>query len=192
MRSSDSYSESGVVVCCWRGFLSELGLRRAARHLLAVSLTIGAAIAFVAARLCYELQIYLVITMNSRSAGRPISRATLIPLILIVFGIFVWGLQYKLSLYKSPTGQSRSIPEAKLLSQDERPVAVRSFAGSRPQLLNTMLPSDFLIAATPELEPGARSQLLCRVASRDRDLRHFSDSTSFFSFRPPPPFALAR
>ena len=41
--------------------------------------------------------------MNCDTAGRRVARTTLIPLLLIVIGIFVWGVRYKLSLYDSPS-----------------------------------------------------------------------------------------
>ena len=39
---------------------------------------------------------------------------------LLACTVVFWGVQYKVSLYRSPAAQ-RSIPAAKLLSQDERP-----------------------------------------------------------------------
>jgi hypothetical protein len=46
--------------------------------------------------------------------------------------VFAWGLQYKLSLYDPPQAASHKIPQAKLLSKNERtgfaesPVVVRT------------------------------------------------------------------
>ena len=34
--------------------------------------------------------------------------------------VFVWGLQYKLSLYDSPKAASHQVPKAKLLSKNEQ------------------------------------------------------------------------
>jgi len=44
---------------------------------------------------------------------------TLVPVLLLAFAVFAWGLQYKLSLYHSETRQT-GVPEAKLLSPKER------------------------------------------------------------------------
>ena len=64
--------------------------------------------------------------MNCETAGRRVAHTTLIPLLLIVVGIFVWGVRYKLSLYDSPGSPSRSVAEAKLLSPNERPGSVQT------------------------------------------------------------------
>jgi len=37
----------------------------------------------------------------------------------LALSIFVWGLQYKLSLYEPPTAVVHQVPKAKLLSHDE-------------------------------------------------------------------------
>lgn len=52
----------------------------------------------------------------------PTDRKSLAHLLFVLLGLAVvlWGIQYKLSLYRSATVQ-RSIPTAKLLSQKERP-----------------------------------------------------------------------
>jgi hypothetical protein len=51
------------------------------------------------------------------------------------FAVFLWGVQYKLSLYCSETTQ-RSIPAAKLLSESERPISItqieKLLAANRP------------------------------------------------------------
>jgi hypothetical protein len=46
----------------------------------------------------------------------------LILAVALSFAVFLWGLQYKVSLYYSAAAQ-RAIPAAKLLSQRERPLA---------------------------------------------------------------------
>lgn len=38
----------------------------------------------------------------------------------LIFAVFVWGLQYKLSLYDPPHSITHEMPEAKLLSNQER------------------------------------------------------------------------
>jgi hypothetical protein len=49
-------------------------------------------------------------------------------LAMLAFAVFAWGLHYKLSLYRSETVQHRG-PEAKLLSQRERPVPCTQMQG---------------------------------------------------------------
>ena len=40
--------------------------------------------------------------------------------VTLVFAVFGWGLQYKLSLYDAPDSISHVVPQAKLLSNEER------------------------------------------------------------------------
>ena len=49
-------------------------------------------------------------------------------LAMLAFAVFAWGLNYKLSLYRSETAQHRG-PEAKLLSQRERPAPCTQMEG---------------------------------------------------------------
>lgn len=133
-----------------------------------------------------------ILAMTSKTAARRVSKATLIPLFLIVLGIFVWGVRYKLSLYDAPGSPSRSIAQAKLLSPNERPESLRTTAQLRPQMVRSwpLLSLTFLIAA---LWLGIRpNQLACATASAPEDARHGCESVSnFFFFRPPPAFNLA-
>jgi hypothetical protein len=52
--------------------------------------------------------------------------------LILAFCVFAWGLQYKLSLYDPPQSASHKIPQAKLLSKNERtgfaesPIVVRT------------------------------------------------------------------
>jgi hypothetical protein len=116
----------------------------------------------------------------------------LIPLFLIVFGIFVWGTQYKLSLYDSPGNPPRSIAQAKLLSPNERPASLRTITQLHPQLLPTspLHSRIFLIAS---ICFGILPVRFVRAkVSASQDARHTSDClSSFFFFRPPPAFTLA-
>ncbi len=54
-------------------------------------------------------------------------RAVLLPLglLMLSMAVFGWGLQYKLSLYQSKHSIAHCAPEAKLLSQKERPATVQ-------------------------------------------------------------------
>lgn len=60
----------------------------------------------------------------SNSSGNR-HRAVLLPLglLMLSMAVFGWGLQYKLSLYQGKDSITHLTPEAKLLSQKERPAA---------------------------------------------------------------------
>ena len=153
--------------------------------------------------------------MNSKTAARRAARATLIPVFLIVLGIFAWGMRYKLSLYDAP-GSPRSIAQAKLLSPNERPDWLRNVAQFSPQLLRQHLLRPQLLGATPPFLWTVVSAALClgilliraqaaacRAARLSRHSRahrrahrrahHGCESVaSFFFFRPPPAITLAQ
>ncbi len=125
------------------------------------------------------------IAMNSDTTARHVSRATLVSLSLIIIGILVWGVQYKLSLYGPSPSPSRSVAHAKLLSPNERPDSLRVIVQLRPQVL----PLLFLIAA---VSLGIRLMHWVRT-SDSQDARYTCDSVScFFFFRPPPAFSFAQ
>ena len=68
----------------------------------------------------------------SNSSGNR-RRAVLLPLglLMLSMAVFGWGLQYKLSLYQGKGSIAHLTPEAKLLSQKERP---RPAGGPLPQV----------------------------------------------------------
>ena len=106
---------------------------------------------------------------------------------LLGFAVFFWGLGYKLSLYDLPDSPSTHIPQAKLLSQKERPSAARGFEqfSTRAPQLPTVVIAIFLIAA-------ARSrvfsfQTIKTLFASRVGLRRCEDFLStVFAFRPPP------
>jgi hypothetical protein len=108
---------------------------------------------------------------------------------LLAAGVFFWGLKYKLSLYDSPEGASSlmSVPQAKLLSQRERPPAsqVDSLAlPSRPEL--SLIVISVLLIATI-CQSIYVVQLLRTWLAANENARHRAHfRSSFFSFRPPP------
>jgi hypothetical protein len=73
-------------------------------------------------------------------------------ILTLMFAVSTWGLQYKLSLYHC-LGVRHSVPEAKLLSQKERPVTsghierLRLSSRPFPSATHTFLPNS--IAALP-------------------------------------------
>ena len=66
------------------------------------------------------------------TATRSFNLLGILASLLLAFCVFAWGLQYKLSLYDPPQAASHKIPQAKLLSRNERagvaesPVIVRT------------------------------------------------------------------
>jgi hypothetical protein len=113
-------------------------------------------------------------------------------LVVIVFllavGVFLWGLKYKLSLYDSPrSASSMSVPQAKLLSQKERPPASQvdsSSLPSRPEFSLIAVSALLIAAVWPSIHAV---QLIPTWLAANEDTRHRTHlRSSFFSFRPPP------
>jgi hypothetical protein len=131
--------------------------------------------------------------MDTKTKNRFVSLATLIPLFLIVLGIFVWGLQYKLSLYGASGSSSRSLPQAKLLSPSERPDSALTAEQLCPRLVPT-LPAHYQHFPITAIFVGILFTQLGRASVLNPpDARNLRDSTrAFFSFRPPPSFAPAQ
>jgi hypothetical protein len=74
---------------------------------------------------------------------------------MLSFAVFVWGLQYKVSLYHSLAAQ-HSIPAAKLLSQRERPLTHKS-AERLMEQVHLRLRS----AVHPTVDHGALTMQMC-------------------------------
>jgi hypothetical protein len=70
--------------------------------------------------------------MHRWSKVRPFSRMSALALIGLASCVFMWGLQYKLSLYDPPEAASHHIPMAKLLSKNEQSSSTES-----PQVVRT-------------------------------------------------------
>jgi len=111
----------------------------------------------------------------------------------LTIAVFGWGLQYKLSLYQHSGSHSRTVSEAKLLSQKERPSASNNLdAAASVDFEHQILVSapTFLVAATL-LSAFVAVLLWFRV---EAVLGHSSHqrlaASSFFAFRPPPSFLL--
>jgi hypothetical protein len=73
--------------------------------------------------------------LHSRKSLERHGLAIVLPfgLLMLAMAVFAWGLQYKLSLYKSNT-IAHTAPEAKLLSEKERPLAAQALDTQAPQL----------------------------------------------------------
>ncbi|WP_158824199.1 hypothetical protein [Granulicella sp. S156] len=111
--------------------------------------------------------------------------------VALAFAVFVWGLQYKVSLYYSAAAQ-HAIPAAKLLSQRERPLA----SAPLERLTLEGLPlaaftSKLLHSTVAELPANAHLEALERSGERLRTQPSFnaSDSRHFSRIAPrAPPF----
>jgi hypothetical protein len=131
----------------------------------------------------------VMVAMDRSSANRSFSSIAAVAFLGLAISVFLWGLQYKLSLYDPPSAASHHIPTAKLLSKNERsssaesPMVVRTKASTI--VIYTIPTAVFfillLIASVLNLPlVGQREQL----ASRLWHLRRVCLRTSFV--RPPP------
>lgn len=130
--------------------------------------------------------------MNSSNPGRRVSQATLILVFLLIFGIFVWGVQSRLSLYAPPGSPVRSLAQGKLISPNERLRSIPT-AEQLPgkSISSSLLLFQYLLIAVIFLDTLLK--LLVRTkATASQHTRLTSDyHFSFFFFRPPPAFILA-
>lgn len=104
--------------------------------------------------------------------------------VALAAAVFLWGVEYKISLYPSP-GAATRMPKAKLLSEEERPQATASLHPqivrfNAPLLLTLLLLSAALIAGT---RPG---QTVMRLAQPSFFIPPCSSCFTHFWFRPPP------
>jgi hypothetical protein len=103
--------------------------------------------------------------------------------------VFGWGLQYKMSLYGLANGFSTSVPQAKLLSQKERPASHREKASIRPASTHSQAPMFFtllLIAALAASLPCSAAMRMQTASLRDVSSQQRRAHVNYFSFRPPP------
>ena len=108
--------------------------------------------------------------------------------VLVVFAVFSWGVQYKLSLYNWPARSTAAAPQAKLLSQKERPVAVPvGLVGNAPDRLKAISP--YVCALVGWIAALALPGTLRRsifTAKSEFVSKNSSQHLSYFFFRPPP------
>jgi hypothetical protein len=109
----------------------------------------------------------------------------------LVISVFTWGLQYKLSLYNPTLSASHQIPEAKLLTKNERILAPDS-----PLIMSTPAPrgmtdvwffASSLLLWVPVLLLVLESGASAREEERERPwLVFLRAALSALFFRPPP------
>ena len=131
-----------------------------------------------------RLNPFMPINRTSRS-----SSASRLGVLMLAFAVFGWGLHYKLSLYDRSGSSCSQAPDAKLLSEKERPPEPRSLAFDTPrslQLLSSVFPSLLLLCiAARRFRLNSRFRIQNVLADREH-FRLFLAASIFFSFRPPP------
>jgi hypothetical protein len=129
--------------------------------------------------------------MDCWSRNRPLSRVGVLAFAGLAFCVFMWGLQYKLSLYDPPDAASHHIPKAKLLSKNEQssstesPLIVRTRTSTRVIYTVPRVGFFLLLLTAIVLNPPLSGQREQR-ASRLWKLRRAYLRTNFV--RPPPVF----
>ena len=122
-----------------------------------------------------------------RNSLRNGSRAILLALGLLMLSaaVFGWGLQYKLSLYQGKDSISHQIPEAKLLSQKERP-ATGQAVSVRPSELPAfhLFPALIMVTVTTGLFQAAARYV--RTGSLERSRPPLPPCLQAIFLRPPP------
>jgi hypothetical protein len=108
--------------------------------------------------------------------------------IVLATCVFLWGLQYKLSLYEPPQSPSHSVPVAKLLSRNEL-----SSTSENSGYTQAKSPTKVLLAAFNALP--LMSLILCAMCVPESGWRKWVESPSqqlqqgileSFFVRPPP------
>lgn len=127
--------------------------------------------------------------VNDWITNRPSNRLVTIAVLGLAFSVFVWGLQYKLSLYDPPQAASHQIPMAKLLLKDKQSRGTESLlvvrtkaSGSVPYTASTSI--FFILLLTLRIFSPTTSVPVTQRANRSRQLSRAILSTVFV--RPPP------
>jgi hypothetical protein len=131
--------------------------------------------------------------MSVSGSIRPrLSRLTFV-FVGLVISVFTWGLQYKLSLYNPALSASHQIPEAKLLSKNERVLAPESSLIAGATAPRGMTDVWFFAASVllwaPVLLLVLRSGPSVREEERERPWLKFLRATLSALFLRPPPIA---
>lgn len=107
-------------------------------------------------------------------------------LLTLSMAVFGWGLQYKLSLYQGKGSIAHSTPEAKLLSQKERPLVAQTTLSTRPTQLPAfhLFPALLMVALAALLQPAAAGY--ARVGSVEKPRALMPPCLQAIFLRPPP------
>ena len=114
-------------------------------------------------------------------------RAVLLPLglLMLSLAVFGWGLQYKLSLYQSKNSIAHLTPEAKLLSQKERPAATQGLVARSPEVPAFPFVAAFVLVAVALFLLQAAARYL-RTGSLEKSRPSRPPCLQAVFFRPPP------
>ncbi len=108
--------------------------------------------------------------------------------ILVAFAVFSWGVQYKLSLYNFPVKTIAATPQAKLLSQKERHVAIHeSMTGNVSGDLQRI--PRYFCAFIGLIAAFSLARTLRKLVSKETSEfvpLEACQYLTYFSFRPPP------
>jgi hypothetical protein len=106
-------------------------------------------------------------------------------LLTLSMAVFGWGLQYKLSLYQGKSSIAHLTPEAKLLSQKERPVVgqVQSTRPVEPPAFPVFPALLMVTLAASSCQAAARYS---RTGSMEKSRAPLPACVHALFFRPPP------
>jgi hypothetical protein len=106
-------------------------------------------------------------------------------LLMLSAAVFGWGLQYKLSLYHGKDSISHQIPEAKLLSQKERPATGQAVSISPSELpAFHLFPALIIVTVASGLFQAAARYV--RVGGLERSRPPLPPCLQAIFVRPPP------
>ncbi len=106
-------------------------------------------------------------------------------LLMLSAAVFGWGLQYKLSLYQGRDSITHQMPEAKLLSQKERPAVVQTVSASPTGLSAVSLLPVFLVVTVTAGLVRATTRYV-RTGSVERSRTPLPPCLQAIFLRPPP------
>ncbi len=138
---------------------------------------------------CLPKGIKVLVAMHRWRRTRLFGHVGVLAFIGLASCVFMWGLQYKLSLYDPPGSASHHIPMAKLLSKDEQsnatqsPQVVRSRTSTKIIYSVPTVPLFILLLTLSILNPP----LLGQRASRARQFVHLRSPHLRTHFVRPPP-----
>jgi hypothetical protein len=104
---------------------------------------------------------------------------------MLSLAVFGWGLQYKLSLYQAKNSIAHLTPEAKLLSQKERPATAQALGARTPEVPAFPAFAAFVFVAVASLLRQAAARYV-RTGSMERSRPTRPPCLQALFFRPPP------
>ena len=106
-------------------------------------------------------------------------------LLTLSLAVFGWGLQYKLSLYQGKGAVAHLTPEAKLLSQKERPLVAQALSTRTIEFPPFLIfPALLLVASAAVLRPAAARY--ARTGSVEKSRAPMPPCLQALFLRPPP------